>query len=280
VGKRKKDAAPASTLFHYWPARPGAEARGRVLIVHGFGEHGARHAEIAKALSAAGYAVWAGDLRGHGRAPGRRGHVARWGDYLADVSAWRLQLPPHPEPLYLLGHSLGGLVALDWAIQHPGQPRGLVLSSPLLGLAFEPPGWRMSLARFVSRVWPGYLQPTGLDPKGLSTVREEVERYQEDPLVHDRASARFFVEFQETQRRLLEHRKPLPCPTLVLFGEDDPIASIATARSWVGQRRAGASMVTFPGGRHELFHEDFAIREAAMKAVMEFLGALERDLSG
>lgn len=274
MGRRKKDAGPASTLFHHWPAAPGRAAKGRVLIVHGFGEHGARHADIAKTLSAAGYAVWAGDLRGHGKAPGRRGHVSRWQDFVLDVSEWVRQIPPQPEPFFVVGHSVGGLIALDWTIAHPRAVTGLVLSSPILGLAFEPAGWRMSMARFVSKIWPGYLQATGLDPKGLSTVREEVERYKNDPLVHDRASARFFVELEEAQRRLGEHRKPLPCPVLVIFGEADPIASLTATRNWVGQRRAGARIVTFPGGKHELFHEDFQTREAAMREVTRFFDGL------
>lgn len=267
----------AETLFHHWPAT-ALPARGRVLVVHGYGEHGGRHAEIAEALAGAGFFVWAGDLRGHGRAPGRRGHIEAWNDYLADLESWWQALPPEPEPFHLLGHSLGGLIALDWVLAHRERVRSLVLSSPVFELAFEPPAWRQRLARITTRILPALSQPSGIDPQGISSVAREVERYREDPLTHDRTTPRFYVSFRSAAARLQAIRGHLPCPTLVLFGEDDPIASIVAARAWVGKRRAEARMVTFPRGRHELFHEDFTIREAAIRAVVRFLCAVEPEV--
>ena len=258
-----------TNLVHWRTAAP----RGRVLLVHGYGEHARRHDEIGTALSAAGFSTWAGDLPGHGKAPGKRGHVRRWEDYLDTVESWGSQLPATPAPLFLLGHSIGGLIALDWALAHRERLRGLVLSSPAFRLGFEPPAWRQSLAPFVSKVWPSLSQPSGIDPEGISSVPEEVKRYREDPLCHARATARFFVSYEAAAERLRELRGPLPCPTLVLFGESDPIASIAAARTWIGTHRAEARMLTYPGARHELFHESFIVREAAMKDVVAFLEA-------
>lgn len=256
-------------LLHWRAPTP----RGRVLIVHGYGEHARRHDEIATALAAAGFSTWAGNLPGHGNAPGKRGHIRRWEDYLDAVESWWSELPASPPPFFLLGHSVGGLIALDWALAHRERLRGLVLSSPAFRLGFEPPAWRQSLARFVSRVWPSLSQPSGIDPEGISSVPEEVRRYREDPHRHGRATARFFVSYQAAAERLRQLRGPLPCPTLVLFGENDTIASIAAARAWIGTRRAEARMRTYPEARHEIFHESFIVREAAMKDVVAFLEA-------
>lgn len=259
-----------TTDLMFWRA---SAPRGRVLIVHGYGEYARRHDELATALSAAGFSTWAGDLPGHGKAPGKRGHVRRWEDYLDAVESWWSQLPASPAPFFLLGHSVGGLIALDWALAHGDRLRGLVLSSPAFRLGFEPPAWRQSMARFISNVWGSFSQPSGLDPEGISSVPEEVRRYRDDPLCHNRATARFFVSYQAAAERLREFRRPLPCPTLVLFGESDPIASIAAARTWIGTRRNEARMQTYPGARHEVFHESFIVREAAMQDVVAFFEA-------
>lgn len=239
--------------------------------MHGYGEYSRRHDEIGTALANAGFSTWAGDLPGHGKNPGKRGHVRNWQQYLDTVESWWSELPPTPSPFFLLGHSVGGLIALDWALHHGERLRGLVLSSPAFRLGFEPPAWRQTMARVVSKVWPSFSQPSGIPTEGISTVPEEVRRYQDDPLTHDRATARFFVSYQEAAERLRSLRGGLPCPTLVIFGEDDPITSIAAARAWIGTRRSEARMRTYPGARHELFHESFIVREAAMKDVIAFL---------
>jgi len=269
--RRTTNGSPQGGLRLFGKAAFGAGAsRGRVLLVHGYGEHAKRHAEIASALTAAGFSVWAGDLPGHGEAAGKRGHVRRWEDYLSIVESWWEALPAAPAPFFLLGHSVGGLIALDWAGAHPERPRGLLLSSPAFRLGFEPPAWRQALARVVARIWPSFSQPSGIETEGISTVREEVKRYRDDPLCHDRATARFFVSYLAAAARLRADTRPLPCPTLVLFGEDDPISSLAAARAWVGAHRDAARLLTFPEARHELFHESFVVREAAVQAVVEF----------
>lgn len=260
----------ASTL-RQWPVLTGSP-RGRVLLVHGFGEHCGRHAELAEKLAECGYDVSAGDLRGHGRAPGQRGHIHRWRQYVEDVDSWWRALPDGGPPLFSLGHSLGGLVALDWTLEHPERVRGLALSSPIFEMAYDPPAWRRKLAELVSRFLPNLSQPSGIDPRGISSLPEEVDRYENDLLNHRVASARMYVSYRKAAARLQTMGPALRVPTLILFGRDDPIASVEAARRFASTNPEWIRIRSYPGGRHELFHEALAIRERATGDLIEFFG--------
>jgi alpha-beta hydrolase superfamily lysophospholipase len=242
-----------------------------VLLVHGFGEHCGRHAELAAKLAEAGFEVSAGDLRGHGRAPGQRGHIHRWRQYTEDVNSWWRALPAGNLPLFVLGHSLGGLVALDWTLEHPERVKALALSSPVFEMGYEPPAWRQKLAELFSRFFPILSQPSGIDPHGISSVPEEVERYESDPLNHGVASARMYVSYRKAAVRLQTAGPALQVPTLIFFGREDPIASVDAARRFASTNPDWIRIRSYLGGRHELFHETPAIREQVTADLIAFL---------
>jgi alpha-beta hydrolase superfamily lysophospholipase len=226
---------------------------------------------LAEKLAAAGHEVSAGDLRGHGQAPGQRGHIHRWRQYVEDVDSWWRALPGGDLPLFLLGHSLGGLVALDWMLEHPERVRGLALSSPIFEMAFEPPAWRRRLAELVSRVVPFLSQPSGIDPEGISSVPEEVERYKADPLIHKAATARMYVSYRKAAARLQTAGSGLRVPTLIFFGRADPIAAVDAARRFASTNPDWIRMRSYPDARHELFHEAPEIRDKATADLIAFL---------
>lgn len=258
----------ASTL-RQWPVTSGSP-RGRVLLVHGFGEHCGRHAELAEKLAEAGFEVSAGDLRGHGRAPGQRGHIDRWRQYVDDVDSWWRALPDGGPPLFVFGHSLGGLVALDWTLAQPDRVKALALSSPIFEMGYKPPAWRRRLAEIVSRFFPILSQPSGVDPEGISSVPEEVERYESDLLNHGVASARMYVSYRKAAARLQTKGPALHVPTLIFFGREDPIASVDAARRFASTNPDWIRIRSYVGGRHELFHEKPEIREQATADLIAF----------
>ncbi len=133
------DGAGGVRLFWqgWLPARP---PNGVVLICHGLGEHSGRYRTVVDALLPDGWAVYGLDLRGHGRSSGRRAHLDRYAHWLADVDAMRgLAVGRHPDlPVFLLGHSMGGQIALAYALQQQGELAGLVLSAPALASTAVP----------------------------------------------------------------------------------------------------------------------------------------------
>ena len=170
---------------------PDQPMRAVVALVHGFGEHGGRYTYLADALTAAGYALSTFDHRGHGHSPGLRGHVDRWDEFLTDIAAsleMAKALAPSA-PLFLFGHSMGGLMALNYTIRSPERLAGVIASAPLLAPPNVAP-WINYVSTVLSTVKPDFCMDTGVKPQVISRDPGEVKRYGQDPYVHGRASAR------------------------------------------------------------------------------------------
>ncbi|MFP3939483.1 MAG: lysophospholipase [Thermoanaerobaculia bacterium] len=264
---------------------PSGERRARVLLVHGFGEHKGRHRTLARELAAASCTVHLFDLRGHGESDGRRGHVDRFADYRNDLLRVADEVVPAPEPgrpappLVLLGHSLGGLIALDAALHHPerfagrrgatgSHPAGggarasepafaaVVLCSPFLAPAFRLPPWARVLARASLRFFPQADFDPRLDPEGLSRDPEVVRAYREDPMVVRRITAACALEILAAQDEVFARAGELHAPTLLLVGSADPVAAPGRARELFEQLGSPSKRLeVYESFLHELFHE-------------------------
>jgi len=243
--------------------------------VHGLGEYSGRYEWVASHLAAAGFETWSGDLRGHGRAPGLRGHVDHWGDLLDDTEQVWNEMNRHaadaPGPLAVLGHSLGGLIALDWSLAHPERLRALVLSAPAFMVGFRPPPWKIALARMAARVAPTLAQSSGILPEHISSVAEEIEAYRNDPQIHDRVTARQYVCYLAAATRLAALPARLSWPTLVIAGADDTVVSVTAVRAFAEANPGRVEFHLYPGARHEIFHETPSIRDAAAADLLSFL---------
>jgi alpha-beta hydrolase superfamily lysophospholipase len=255
-----------------WPA-PG-EARGTVLIVHGMGDHSGRHEGLAEALNRAGFDVVAGDLHGHGLTSGPRGHMDRWEDLLSDVDTWwRAAGTPgsNGSPLYLLGESMGGLVALDWALAHPERPRALILAVPVFRVGFEPPAIKLVLAAVANAIAPKYAQKTGVGGAQISRVAAEADAFDNDSLAHQWMSARFYAEFRRAAARLEKTGAELAWPTLLLAAGSDVVVSTPAIRAFAATNPKRIELHEYPGGYHALFHDEPETRDRAIADIVDFL---------
>ena len=250
-----------------WPAD---EARGTVLIVHGLGDHSGRHSGLAEALVGAGFDVLAGDLRGHGLASGARGHVDRWEELLADVDSW-WRAAGSPENLLLLGESLGGLVALDWALTHPERVRALVLAAPAFAPGFEPPAWKLGLARIAERLAPRFAQKTGIGGAMISREAEEARAFDEDSLTHQWMTARFFSLYRGAATRLVGSGARVTWPTLVLSAGADRVVSNAAMRAFAQANPSMIQLREYPDAYHALFHDLPDVRQTVVADLIAFL---------
>ena len=241
-------------FFRFW--RP-ERIQGALAIVHGYGEHSGRYRKLGTWFAGRGWAVMACDLPGHGRSPGRRGHISRFSDYLAVVDALLAEARRTSlGPAFLLGHSLGGLIAARYLELNPKAAEGLVLSSPFLGLALPVPGWKRGLARVLSRLWPTFSLPSGIDPDLLSHDPAIVKAYREDPLVHRVATARWFTEVLAAQTAALRDAPRIRVPVLIIQGGEDGLASVSATRRFVSA--CGSEDLTFKlygGLYHEVLNE-------------------------
>jgi alpha-beta hydrolase superfamily lysophospholipase len=254
--------------------RPEGTPRAVLAVVHGFGEHSSRYSGLVEYLVSRGYAVHGFDLRGHGRSPGQRGHVDSWAEYREDVRAFLGHVARHEpgQTPFLLGHSLGSIIALDYVLRYPGGLSGLVLS----GTAVDPVGAAtpvlVAIARLLSRLWPTFPLELKLDKTALSRLPEVVSAYIADPLVHGKGSARWGAESLDAIEWVKLHASELQLPLLVIHGEGDRINSVAGARRiYEAARSANKRLLLVPGGHHEP-HNDVG-HEQVLQAVEEFLAS-------
>lgn len=227
--------------------------RGRVLVVHGLGEHAGRYDLLAEALGRRGYALLAYDLRGHGESEGRQGHVDAFDLFVEDLAAVHRAVPDliaGPGLPFLYGHSMGGLVLLRYLqTRRPAAP-GVVLSAPWMATAAAIPRWKELLAMVLRRVAPSFPVPTDLTPEDLTRDGERQRRYLEDPLVGHRISVALYDGVLEAQRLALDAGLP-DYPTLLLLPGDDRVADGRTVKRWVEAAGEGVRTVALPGFRHE-----------------------------
>lgn len=244
--------------MRHWP-RKHSEAPVTLLCVHGLMEHSGRYERLAAALCAAGADVLCVDLVGHGQSPGRRGHVTDFvDDHLGAVDAMiaAAKASGADGSCFLLGHSLGGLIAARWA-QARGTEAGiasLILMTPFVEARMRIPAWKRSLAIALSTRLPGFTLPTGI--RDLDLFRDPVEResFAADPWVQRRISAGHWVALEAEQRRLVDQAGSLTMPTLLLLAGEDRIVSTAASRA-LGRALPDVTVVEYPEAFHVL-HAD------------------------
>lgn len=241
----------------HWKAWPVKRPRGTVVIAHGGGEHSGRYGHVAERLNGERYSVFALDHRGHGISAGKRGLLDRLDKTVADLGTLiglaRLEHPK--QDLFLLGHSMGGCIALEYALDHQEALDGLILSAPLaqLGTASS---IEMAAARVVSAVAPA----TGVFKVDSSTVSRDpdvVRAYDEDPLVlHGKLPARTITELAAAIKVFPERVPDLKLPLLVMVGTADELVPPDAARMVV--ERAGSAdkrLIEYEGLFHEILNE-------------------------
>lgn len=248
-------------FWQCWEASsPQAPRRGRLALMHGYGEHSSRYAHVASAFVRAGWDVMAMDARGHGRSEGRDAHVSLYDEYVLDLERLCDQLEgrwgPERGPLFVYGHSNGGLIALRYALRRPRRVAGFVVTSPMCALNVEVPGWKRGAGEVMSRVWPSFALPTELDPATLTHVRSVVEQYAQDPLVKRIATARWFTEAALAQQDLRERAGRIEHPFLMLIaGSDELVDPLAAEDIYHRMRRAPREIEIYDELYHELLNE-------------------------
>ena len=237
--------------------QPETEPRGAVCLVHGLGEHSGRYAHLAAFLNQAGYALLAFDLRGHGKSEGQRGHAPSYEALLDDISHLLEEAAKrYPDrPCFLYGHSLGGNLVIEYALRRRPQLAGVIATGTSFRLAFEPPAWKLILARILHSLWPTLTMSNGLDRQGLSRDPEVVRAYNDDPLVHDRVSARLAMDMLEAGLWALEHADKFPLPLLLMHGSADRVCSAQASREFAAQAGEHCTLRIWDGFYHEIHNE-------------------------
>jgi acylglycerol lipase len=237
---------------------PGENARAVIIMVHGLGEHIRRYDYWADLFKKEGIGFAGVDLPGHGRSGGRRGNVRSYsvlGEMLDILIKTTLRTFPGV-PLFLYGHSLGGGIVLDYLIRNNPKIKGAIVTSPWLRLSFEPPKIKVVMAAVMKLILPGLIQPSGLNVNHISHDEAIVEKYKNDPLVHDKISVSLFHGAMSAAKYSLEHASGLKIPTLLIHGSDDQLCSPDGSREFASKNK-NVELKIWEGGYHELHNEPF-----------------------
>lgn len=250
--------APDGLSLYLQAWRPDRDSAAVLAAVHGQGVHGGRFRNLAEYFAPRGYAVYALDLRGHGRSEGARGHIRRFSDYLGDVSALLAAARQHEpgRPVFLLGHSMGGLIVLRYALDRPEGLAGVIAAAPFLRRAFPVPAWKLVAGPILSSLWPGFTASNEVNPDHLSADPGVAAAYRADPLIHDRATARLYTELVAAQAATLSGAGRLALPALLLHGDADRLAAPEGTRLFYRQAHPDLCRYhRYQDGQHELLNE-------------------------
>ncbi len=236
---------------------PDAKPKAIIALIHGHGEHVGRYENVGNALTSAGYALAGYDSRGHGKSTGPRGHIPSYDSLMDDIGAFVSMLgEKYPgSPLFTYGHSMGGNQVINYALRRHPKVTGVIATGPWLKLAFEPPAVKVALGRFMNNIVPSFTQANGLDTTGLSHDPEVVRLYDNDPLGHDKVSARLFVSMYESGLWALDHASKFPLPLLLMHGGADPITSAEASRQFSKKAGKNVTLRIWDGLYHEIHNE-------------------------
>ncbi len=255
-------SAPDGLQLYYQSWHPEQSALANVAIAHGLGGHSGQFQNAVDALVPEGYAVYALDFRGHGRSPGQRGYIEAWSEFRSDVAALlRVVQEEHPgSARFLWGHSLGGTIALDYALRSPGELQGLILTAPALGEINLSPV-KLAIGQVLSRVFPRFSLKVGIRHDLCAQDASICAAYDLDPLRHEYGSARLATEFFTTVSWISAHAADLQVPLLLMHGGADQITLPEGSRAFFEQVMfADKQYLQYPGNFHDL-HVDINYHE-------------------
>lgn len=246
-----------STNFYGQYFKPDS-CKGVVVLVHGMGEHSKRYNSfVIPSLLNENLAVLSYDQFGHGQTEGKRGHNPGYDSLLdcLDLVISKAQELFENLPIFLYGHSMGGNVVINYCLRKEHPVTGLIATSPLLELAFDPPKWKMTAGKIIRKIAPALTLPSELDARAISRDPIEVQKYIDDPLVHDKISANYSLAVFEAGAWAIEHASELSIPSLIVHGTGDQITSHRASERFAKNSNNKAELMLMEGGYHEL-HND------------------------
>lgn len=247
------------TPIHYRWVKTESPPKAVAIVLHGLGEHGGRYEAFAEYLAGLGIESFLPDLRGFGKSGGKRACIKNFSEFHRDLGSLHAFIARnHKEsPLFLIGHSFGGLVTSSYlAFCRPPKVQGLVLSSPLFGIAVPVSLWRHCVALLMSYIFPGYSEPTKINPALLTHDEELRKQYMRDDLIFQRVSAGLYRELRVMIRKKNRIAESLTLPVLLLQAGEDLIVSRDQAAQFYDQlKTSDKELEVYDDFYHEILNE-------------------------
>jgi len=256
---------------------PAENEKAQLVIAHGLGEHSGRYVNLFNRLVPAGFSTWALDFRGHGRSEGKKGHIDNFDQFVLDLKKLieiARENGQDTAKLFLLGHSMGGLIALNYTERFSETIDGVVASSPGLGLTVQVPAVKAFMGKVMSSIWPGLSMGNELDASKISHDPDVVKAYLNDPLVHDRVTARFFTEFMSAMAETNANVSGIQVPILMQVAGEDHLTDAQSAKTFFERLDVPDRTLHFYDRLyHEVYNETRAEKEAVIDDLEKWLDA-------
>lgn len=229
-----------------------------VVLVHGMGEHSGRYESyVIPVLNENSLAVITYDQFGHGKTEGKQGHnpsfeaLLECVDFILEKSKEIFE----DKPTFLYGHSMGGNIVINYVLKRKPNLNGVIITSPLLRLAFDPPEWKLSIGKLLQKLWPSITMGNELDTEAISRDKNEVEMYKNDPLVHSKISPNYSIVFFETGEWAIQNANQLKAPMLLMHGTGDKITSWKASEEFARSSKKYVELKLYEDAYHELHNE-------------------------
>ena len=170
------------------------------------------------------------------------------------------------KPTFLYGHSMGGNVVINYLLRNNQNLTGAIVTSPFLRLAFDPPGWKLSIGKILQKIAPSITMGNELELEAISRDKNEVEAYKNDPLVHDKISPNYSVVFIETGEWAINNANKLRIPMLLIHGTGDRLTSYKASQEFSNNAGDLVELELYEGAYHEL-HNDIIKTEVLEKMI-------------
>ncbi len=239
---------------------PESNPKAVIALIHGLGDHTGRYAHVGQALTGAGYALVGFDLRGHGNSGGIRGHFSSLDVAMQDIQDFlSLLKKKYPGlPLFLYGHSLGGLLVLTYALKNKPDLKGVISSAAGLRSQVHEQKAKVTMAKVLGSLMPSTLIPNGLDVSILSHDPDVIQAYQQDPLVHDRLSLAFGKAGLSATDYAWKHAEEFSLPLLIMHGTADRNTYPSGSRDFAAlaaKNNPDVTLKLWEGMYHEIHNE-------------------------
>lgn len=262
----------AELFYQVWR---GSESRGTIVVTHGLAEHSENYNRFAQTMAEDGWTVVGWDLRGHGKSEGKRGYVEDFADFSNDLDLFikfiKAQTHKRGQPMFLFGHSLGGLITLKTVINHaPGGITALLLSSPALGVTLEVPKIKVKAAHVLADWLPKVTLYNEIDYTILHRDQELLKEYRKDPLRHEKISPRLFLGMNAAIEEAFSHAGEIHQPMLMqLAGAEKVVNTPESERFFdlVGSKKK--EILVYAESYHEIFND--LGREEVFRDLKEFV---------
>jgi len=248
------------TSFYVQGWEPDAQPKAVIALVHGLGEHVGRYAHVGKAMNDAGYALVGFDLRGHGKSGSARGHFPALDAVMQDLRQF-FQLVSKRYPgisQFWYGHSLGGLLVLTYAVQNQADLKGVMVTGAALRSALQEQKAKIAMANILGSLMPAMTIASGLDSTTISRDKAVVEKYDHDPLVHDKTSLGLGKSALAAIDVCFAGAKDFRYPLLIMHGKADRLTYASGSEDFAklaGEKNKDVILKLWDGLYHEIHNE-------------------------